>query len=31
MLGRLTGRSHVAVMLAIEQIKAELDGGADGE
>jgi REP element-mobilizing transposase RayT len=31
MLGRLTGRSHVAVRLAIEQVRAELDGVADGE
>jgi hypothetical protein len=31
MLGRLTGRSHVAVRQAIEQVRAELDGVMDGE
>jgi hypothetical protein len=31
MLGRLTGRSHVAVMLAIEQARAEQDGVAADE
>lgn len=30
MLGRLTGRSHVAVKLAIEQVKAERDGKVGG-
>ena len=30
MLGRLTGRSHVAVKLAIEQVKSERDGKVGG-